>query len=103
MTNQYRQGDVFLEQISELPESAKLETQPNRIVLAWGEVTGHSHSVSTTEARLFSDQNQNYLVVKDMAHLVHEEHLTIPLPAGIYRVVRQKEYEPEFGTVFVYD
>lgn len=28
------------------------------------------------------------------APLEHQEHTTIPVPPGHYRVVRQKEYEP---------
>lgn len=103
MQPQYRQGDVFLLQVEQLPMEAKKENRSDRIVLAYGEATGHTHSVSTLDAQLYNSQDQDYLVVGGMAQLVHEEHKTIALPAGVYKVVRQKEYEPDGGLHYVSD
>lgn len=92
----YRQGDVLLMQVPELPPSAE-ETSGdgNRIVLAYGEVTGHAHAVATTQARIYADKATRYLHVSDEgAALVHEEHATILLAPGVYRIVHQREYVP---------
>jgi hypothetical protein len=92
---QYRQGDVLLLQVSKLPISAKKESNNERIVLAYGELTGHAHAISNDQAQAYSAEGTRYLVVRQEAHLVHEEHATVPLPQGIYRVVRQREYSPQ--------
>ncbi len=43
---QARQGDVFIERVETLPESVKPKAPDRgRVVLAYGEVTGHYHEV----------------------------------------------------------
>jgi hypothetical protein len=103
MQPQYRQGDVFLRQVEQLPLEAREASGTARIVLAYGEATGHSHSVSVQEAKLYNLQDQHFLVVATTAKLVHEEHETIPLPAGVYKVVRQREYAPDGSLQYVSD
>ncbi len=92
----YRQGDVLLVRTDKLPASAeKMTSDENRIVLAYGEVTGHAHAIALSQANLFIDGDTRYLKVTDSgADLVHEEHSTIHLEAGVYRVVQQREYIP---------
>ena len=103
MRAQFRQGDVFLIQIEKLPEEAREEKQPERIVLAYGEVTGHSHSIASTDAKLYNFSGQHYLVVEASANLVHEEHETIALVGGVYKVVRQREFKPSGEIHYVED
>jgi hypothetical protein len=43
---QARQGDLFFRSISKLPEKANLNKKTDAI-LAYGEVTGHSHQITT--------------------------------------------------------
>lgn len=93
----YRQGDVLLVRIEdELPESAEKATaNENRVVLAYGEVTGHAHAIALSQATLFVDGDSRFLKVAESgADLVHEEHSTIHLEPGVYRVVQQREYIP---------
>lgn len=85
---QYRQGDVFLI-AAELTgkKQAKPET---RLVLEYGEVTGHAHAIHETEKiDLYLEGTRRYLEVCLAAPLVHEEHDTITLPPGSYEVRRQ--------------
>ena len=108
----YRQGDVLL--VGVPPREAKtIRTgkdlrESGRVVLAHGEVTGHAHVVVPgllTERRKGSvrfeeglDQfagQQILRVIGRAAELRHDEHSTIVLPRGTYRVVRQREYSPE--------
>jgi hypothetical protein len=97
----YRQGDVLLIQIdsTELPaRPARLDRDEHgRLVLARGEATGHAHAVATAAAELLADPDdlgRRFLVLASEAQLAHDEHAPIPLPAGTYRVVRQREYTP---------
>jgi hypothetical protein len=90
MTNLARQGDILLRRISRMPANV---TEVRDNVLARGEVTGHSHRI--VGAKVFRNGNQQLLVeVPEAATLVHEEHAPISLDAGIYEVVRQREYDP---------
>lgn len=103
MQLQYRQGDIFLLQVDELPSEAVELQVSDRIVLAWGETTGHAHAIDKHDARFYFLREDNYLVVEEKAKLVHEEHDSIPLPAGIFKVVRQQEYDPIRGFEYVTD
>lgn len=84
--------------IKEIPSEAKSITAENsRIIVAYGESTGHSHSLDSTKADLLQvpSQNEIYLLVKQSnALLEHQEHGKIPLTKGAYRVVIQREYDP---------
>ncbi len=100
---QFRQGDVFLLEVTDLPTDAIEQNTPEKIVLAYGEVTGHTHAVSSRDARLFVSNDKRFLKVKELALLVHEEHSPILLNRGTYRVVQQREYTPQFGSAYVTD
>jgi hypothetical protein len=95
----YRQGDVLLQRVDDIPEG--LQTVPldnGRVILAYGEVTGHAHAVLGDVEFLAADLQEleeRFLRVENEAEVVHEEHYTITLPPGGYRVVRQREYTPE--------
>lgn len=105
MNKMYRQGDVLVRMIDGLPENATEVTNPTRIVLAYGEVTGHAHTIMADEAQEFSFVDadtraggvvRRFLKVFDRgAELRHEEHATLPLPPGIYEIIQQREYAPQ--------
>lgn len=96
MTEQYRQGDVFIVRVDKLPKTAKAqEKTENRVVLEYGEVTGHAHAVSADEATMFLDGTRRYLEVCLATTLRHEEHAPIELEQGVYEIRRQREYHPE--------
>jgi hypothetical protein len=103
---QYRQGDVFIEEISDLPDGKELPREPKGAILAHGEATGHAHAVRHEGATMRQAAGGFYLNIvptqdsrlldtvidntTQAANLTHEEHLPIPLVAGKkYRVIRQ--------------
>ncbi len=96
---QYRQGDVLLVPCDAVPPGAR-EQAPDegRIVLAYGEVSGHAHALPGDRARLFREDGtgQAFLYVPGTAPaaLTHEEHGALHVAPGTYRVVRQREYMP---------
>lgn len=91
---QYRHGDVMIEKVKCLPEERR---KCKHLILAHGEVTGHSHRIKEKQnATLYETPKDLYLeVTSEEATVVHEEHHPITLPSGIYRVWRQREYSPE--------
>lgn len=95
----FRQGDVLIESVPSLPAKLKAIARENgRVILAHGEVTGHAHAISDEHVDLYetaAESGVTFLEVRDaMAALVHDEHSTIQLPPGNYRVMRQREYTP---------
>jgi len=95
MTTIYRQGDVLLVQVSQIPAGAKQSTQKGDLVLAYGEVTGHAHRIrDTKKARLWDAGAERYLQVLETVSLTHEEHSTVSIPPGAYIVPTQIEYSP---------
>lgn len=97
----YRQGDVLIVAVDEIPAALKkVPTDKGRNILAYGEVTGHSHALLDKECKLREDsKGARYLTVPKEASLRHEEHSTIVLPAGNYRIIQQVEYVKEFKKV----
>lgn len=96
----FRQGDILIIACDCVPQTQELEAvkrdEQNRIILAYGEATGHAHAIKNKNAFLFKAKNSDnfFLIVKKPAELVHEEHHTINLPAGNYKVIRQRFYTP---------
>ena len=92
---QVRQGDVLLVPVDRITGLARpLPRTDGRIVLAWGEVTGHAHAIRAAGATLFGIDEERYLRVAEPVTLDHEEHGTIDVVPGAYRVVIQREYVP---------
>lgn len=92
---QYRQGDVLIEATA-IPAEATLVPQEGRVVLAEGELTGHAHTISKDEVKVFTFDRDMFLRVGEVpATLRHQEHAKIVLPPGDYKVTRQVEYTPQ--------
>lgn len=98
-----RQGDVLIQRVAALPSGLTVRPRDaGRVVLAYGEVTGHAHAFAPDAPVCLYDAPATddvldlaYLQVDALSQLLHEEHGTIALPAGTYRVTRQREYTPE--------
>jgi hypothetical protein len=117
-----RQGDVLVIHVARGLESAKRKRRDKgRVVLAYGEVTGHAHAITDGGVALMVLDDQaamakaarellaevgltveirdedvvGVLDVEETAALTHEEHATIPLDQGAHVVLRQREYSPE--------
>jgi len=94
---QIQQGDVLLQQVPSIPTGATEEQHRGRIILARGERTGHAHVISSDKAKLWSltrdGVTELYLEVQAPVTIVHDEHKPLPVPTGIYRVGRVKEYD----------
>lgn len=92
---QYRQGDVFIEEVESIPDGTTHAQKGGVIVLAEGEATGHAHTIRSKSASVFTRSAEMFLSLPRGGRVSHQEHAPITLPAGKYRVVRQREYSPE--------
>lgn len=114
---QYRQGDVLLVPIDEVPaDLTPVPRENGRVILAHGEATGHAHAIVDDRAELLGTPNAEgglisideaaelYLLVHgdEPVDLVHDEHDTIAVEPGAYKRIRQREYAPEENR-FVHD
>lgn len=96
MNTMYRQGDVLIIGGVDVPATAQLVQRDNgRVILAYGEVTGHAHAILEPTVIKLADGIAEYLSAPMGATIRHEEHDTITLPPGDYRIVHQREYTPE--------
>lgn len=105
MNSHYRQGDVYISKLSEsLDLGEPHKPEPRGTVLAYGEVTGHAHTLDPTKAQLFDlpdhlkseipeAANGRILRVLEPVSLKHEEHGDINLEPGDYYVGIQIEYD----------
>jgi hypothetical protein len=96
----WRQGDVYICQVRRLPEG--LRKHPGKTLFT-GELTGHSHRFEKEAAVVMfladSDEPSRpgavlFAEVTAEARVVHEEHGTITLAPGCYRIWQQREYTP---------
>lgn len=102
-TSMYRQGDVMLVCVDEMPaDVTAVKRDGGRVVLAYGEVTGHAHAIAEDRAALFltrvaAEVDRHFLRVDGNAPvaLMHAEHATVMVPPGVYQVRRQREYQPD--------
>jgi hypothetical protein len=95
-----RQGDVLIERIEAMPaKRTAIPRENGRVILAHGEVTGHAHAIVDEKCDLYASPDApmgvTYLEIQQaVVALKHDEHSTIELPEGKYRVTRQREYAP---------
>jgi hypothetical protein len=90
----WRQGDVLFDTITELPKGAV--PRPGTILVE-GEMTGHAHRIAKPgTAELWQANGNLYLkVIAPTVEIAHDEHKSITLSKGLYRVWQQREYTPQ--------
>lgn len=98
----YRQGDILLERIYEIPkqimnhqhqQQQQQQTQDNYII-AHGE-SGNQHRMSKQVLIFENPENKEERYVQVLSQntdLVHQEHKSIYIPQGIYIIRREREY-----------
>ena len=90
----YWQGDIPIIQIDKLPDGPATKVEDG--VIARGEVTGHPHAIrSGGAAMLYIIAGQMYIHALRAVEIDHNEHGTIILPMGVFKINREREYTPE--------
>ena len=95
---QIRQGDIFFQEVDGLPTNESLEVKKDNVI-AYGEVTGHSHTIVDAPNDLKKYVNKDgdiYLHSPSSPIKVdHQEHDMIELANNkFFNVFRQREYDP---------
>lgn len=90
----YRHGDVNISKVDSLEGFSPRKNN----VLAYGEVTGHSHKVlpKTKDDVVEVYENEKgelAFKVKGIAVVTHEEHKTIEIGEGLYLINNEREYD----------
>jgi len=96
-----RQGDVMFLPVATLPAGDRKKRENGTV--AYGEVTGHHHSLLTEDlaraevleigAGLFVHVSEDGVRIEG-ATFTHQEHGPVFLPPGKYQVRIQREYAP---------
>ena len=95
---QKRQGDIFFRVVDSLPKKPRSNKSDN--ILAYGEVTGHSHKIiepALSDLDMHTDENGDIYVRSQTQDIKiwHDEHDAIVMPANKWICIsRQREYDP---------
>ena len=96
---QYRQGDVLIMEGKESPDTGEFIARDNgRVVLAYGEVTGHAHAIVSDGAKHYRSKTsvlKTYLSLVEPVMLRHEEHREIPIKEKFKEVRIQRQWSTE--------
>ena len=115
-----RQGDVLI--TNQPIETSPIAIDRDRIVLAYGETTGHAHMIAEPDVQIIEVDGQQMLMSENGIRIVHgnqvsipqlkseqverparidgllapgQDHNAIQLPAGRYGSRIQSQYSPE--------
>ena len=101
---QFRQGDLLIIKVDKLPKDSHKKNFEKDIILK-GEATNHAHRLVGGDIHSHFGLNREtdmYLNVPKGGEITHEEHGTIKLEPGVFKVIRQVEYGVRRNT-FVLD
>ncbi len=90
----YRHGDVLLTKVNH-QEGEELNHKGS-YPLAFGEITGHKHMLSVQNPKnmkITKVGSNLFICLMEIGTLVHEEHKTIEIEPGIYKMDFEREYD----------
>jgi len=90
-----QQGDVIIESVDGIPGDCKPgKLNQGQIVLAEGETTGHAHRIAEVAGVVFKEKDgMFYLENRNELKVNHEEHKTVFIPPGTWRIRKVQEYD----------
>ncbi|OGW69649.1 MAG: hypothetical protein A2036_01710 [Omnitrophica bacterium GWA2_50_21] len=92
MKSMWRQGDLLIVKVKDIPKKAVKKTNG---ILAEGEVTGHMHELDSGEVYAVGETLYFRVSESEQTVLNHPDHGSITFEPGEYKVIRQREYEPD--------
>ena len=84
----WQQGDVLMEPVSRIKGERLAHKR-----LAEGEATGHAHVAVADDVVIYEEGETIYLDAPTGTEIAHEEHATVTLPPGTYRVRKVREFD----------
>lgn len=93
--NLYRHGDISFTPVEKA--EGKEIVASNKYIVAYGEVTGHTHTLTTRSKsgiRVFqNEKGERFIDITGKASLKHQEHNELQIEQGIYKVGLEREYD----------
>lgn len=90
-----RHGDILLKRVDKSFDSVNPKKE---LAIAYGEVTGHHHSLYSdgkSHAEVFNFDEKRYLqVLEGVMELRHQEHEMLKIEPGTYEIIDEQEYDP---------
>lgn len=87
----FRHGDLVFSQIKTIPKEAN-ETKDHKLAL--GEMTGHYHALTKGRFKVYDlPNNEKVVEVETPTDLTHQEHKTIEIQPGRYKMHFEQEYD----------
>ena len=99
----YRHGDLLITKINAIPEDT---VQINDKIIAEGEISGHKHKIFGSAQvhirpsfidRPINENSEVWFNAFDEIKLGHEEHKTLEIPKGVYKVTKEQQFDPFQG------
>lgn len=88
-----RHGDVILKPVAKT--TGKTLKHKGSYTLAYGEKTGHHHTLKSGKFKVLTEGERRYLEVEVEAILTHQEHNQLTVKPGKYEIVIQQEFDYE--------
>jgi hypothetical protein len=90
----YRQGDFLFIPVSTTPEGEKEKRVGGKLIIGYGEATGHHHATRAKNASIIKGvEGVRWFSVLDVSvEVTHNEHATITIPAGVYEIRQERTY-----------
>ncbi len=100
----FRQGDLYITCLNEVPEGAKLKPTDYNAQLAPGDTQGSRHCLSHSNVKMYTLAAPTalegpVLEVTEEVTVTHPEHGHVVLPEGIYGITYQRSYAEELRRV----
>ena len=99
----YRHGDLLITRVNALPSGL---VQINPKTIAEGEISGHKHRLVGNanvcvnweeKHRSINDYHEVWFKAFNKIKVIHEEHKTLELPKGVYKVTKERQFDPFQG------
>jgi len=102
----YIQGDVLLASVEGIPKDAELDKSiivGDRIIIAQGGSTAHTHSLDAAKGKAYKFGASRFIHIKKKDEISDSRwtgktphgHPPISVPRGKYKIVNQKEHTPK--------
>jgi len=84
-----QQGDVLIKSTKKI-----MGQKLSHLTLAYGEATGHHHTITEGDAELYEHEGTLFLkVASETALLTHQEHNVVTIPKGNWEIGIVKEFD----------
>lgn len=89
--NQSAQGDLYFQRVSSTPKGWKVKKDT---VVAYGEATGHTHTMLGRGVRVLERPItlDRFVEIPAVGTIKHQEHKPQRFTKGTYRAIRQRTY-----------